>query len=112
MKVIIHSIVASDMGNLCPAPSVRDWEYIKEFLDADTTPRIESLAEIIGTPLELLTSYRGWLVYLSGGVSFNRTDPTTNGGNGYICLPTVNVTEQGMMTWEGITYLIEAEFVV
>lgn len=112
MKVIIHSIVATDMGNLFPAPSSRDWEYMKEFLDADTTPRIESLTEIIGAPLELLTTYRGWLVYLAGGVSFNRSNPTTNGGNGLVSLPTTNVTEQGTMIWEGITYQIEAEFIV
>jgi len=112
MKVIIHSIVATEMGNLCPAPGMRDWEYMKEFLDADTTPRIESLAEIIGAPLELLTSYRGSLIYLAGGVTFNRTNPTTTGANGHMSLPTANVTEHGMMTWQGITYLIEAEFVV
>ena len=112
MKVIIHSIVATEIGNLCPAPSHRDWDYMKEFLDADTTPRIESIAEILGAPLELLTTYRGNLVYLAGGVSFNRTNPTTTGGNGYLSLPTTNVTEHALMTWQGVTYRIEAEFVV
>lgn len=112
MKVIIHSIVATEMGNLCPAPSCRDWDYMKEFLDADTTPRIESVAEVLGTPLELLTTYRGNMVYLAGGVSFNRTHPSTHGGNGHTSLPTSNCIEKGTMTWEGITYLIDAEFVV
>ena len=112
MKVIIHSIVATEMGSLCPAPSCRDWDYMKEFLDADTTPRIESVAEVLGIPLELLTTYRGSLVYLAGGVSFSRSNPTTTGANGHLSLPTTNVTEHGMMTWQGVTYLIDAEFVV
>ena len=112
MKVIIHSIVATEYGNLAPAPGTRDWEYMKEFLDADTTPRIESLAEIIGAPLKLLTSYRGALLFLEGGVSFSRDHPTTHGGNGLRSLPTANCTEKASMQWQGVTYEIEAEFVV
>lgn len=112
MKVIIHSIVATEYGNLAPAPSCRDWDYMKAFLDADTTPRIESVAEILGAPLELLTTYRGNMVYLAGGVSFHRCNPSTMGGNGHTSLPTSNCIEEGTMTWQGVTYQIEAEFVV
>ena len=112
MKAIIHSIIATNYGNLAPAPSVRDWEEMREALDSDTTPRFTSPAEFLGLPLEVLTTYRGYGIYLQGGVSFHRTAPTTSGGNGMVSMATSNVIEKGSMQWEGVTYDIEVEFVV
>lgn len=112
MKVIIHSITATNFGNLEPAPSVRDWEEMREALVSDTTPRFTTPAEFLGLPLEILTTYRGNLIYLAGGVSFTRINPTTCGGNGYTSLPTSNVIEKGSMQWGGVSYDIDAEFVV
>ena len=112
MKVIIHSIIATNFGNLAPAPSVRDWEEIREALDSDTTPRFTSPAEFLGLPLEVLATYRGGLIYLAGGVVFYRLSPTTQIGNGYTSMPTSNVIEKAHMMWDGITYNIDAEFIV
>lgn len=91
---------------------MRDWEEMKEALKADTTPHFTSPAEFIGLPLELLTTYRGNLIYLAGGIEVHRHAPSTTGGNGYSSLPTSNVTEKASMQWEGVTYHIDAEFVV
>jgi hypothetical protein len=112
MKVIIHTMTATTWGGLAPAPSVRDCDEMKEIFAADATPRFTSMAEFIGAPLELLTTYRGWLIYLAGGVSLHRTNPSTDGGNGYCCLPDRNVTEKAIMQWDGVYYEIDAEFVV
>ena len=112
MKVAIHSIVGTSFGGLAPAPSVRECDYIQECLNTDTTPLFTSPAEFIGKPLEVLTTYRGNLIYLEGGLSFHRTNPSTFGGNGMSSMPIENVTEQGSMKWEGVNYNIEVEFIV
>jgi hypothetical protein len=113
MKVIVHGMVATGFGTpLGPAPSVRDWEYMNEAIEADTTPVFTSLASFIGVPLEILTTYRGHMIHLEGGLSFHRTSPSTSGGNGMVSLPSNNVIEQGSMQWEGANYNIEVEFVV
>jgi hypothetical protein len=113
MKVIVNGMVASGSGTpLGPAPSVCDWEYMNEAIEADTTPVFTSVTEFIGVPLEILTTYRGHMIHVEGGLSFHRTSPSTNGGNGMVSLPSENVIEQGSMQWEGVDYNIEVEFVV
>lgn len=112
MKVIIQSIAVTAETGLYPAASIRDFEYMKEFIDNDTTPLIEEIGDFLGTPLELLTSYRGSLIHLAGGISFNRTHPSTLCANGYMSLPTRGCTERGRMTWKGRSYLISADFIV
>ena len=54
---------------LTPAPSVRDWEYIKEALDKDTHPQVMTKDELLAKPLKVLETYRGGILYLEGGVS-------------------------------------------
>jgi hypothetical protein len=58
-----------DGNMLTPAPSVRDWEYIKEELDKDTHPRVMTVEELLAKPFKVLESYRGGILYLEGGIS-------------------------------------------
>ena len=58
-----------DGSMLAPAPSVRDWEAIKETLDKDTHPRVMTKEELLVKPFKVLESYRGHLLYLEGGVT-------------------------------------------
>ncbi len=98
---------------LCPAPSVRDWEEIKEALDKDTTCKFKCMADFVNRPLELLATYRGWNLYLQGGVCIVRTGPKTPGGNGLVSLPDKNMVETGRIVWGNeATYECELEYVV
>jgi hypothetical protein len=112
MKVTIKSVTMSvfEPDCLCPAPSVRDWEYIKEELDKDTTPRFKNMAEFVGRPLELLATYRGWNLYLQGGVCVTRSGSGVQSTNGYAFTPSAGTVESGRLTWDNAVYICEVEF--
>lgn len=115
MKVIIKNVSMSVFGPdmLCPAPSIRDWEGIKEALDKDLTPNFKSISDFVGKPLEILATYRGWNLYLQGGVTVIRVNPDTPGGNGLISLPDKKTVETGRLMWNNESvYECELEYVV
>ena len=115
MKVIIKNVSMSVFGPdvLCPAPSVRDWEEIKEARDNDPTPDFKNISDFVGKPLEILTTYRGWNLYLQGGVTVIRTDPKTHGGNGLVSLPDKKTVEPGRIIWNcEAAYECEIEYIV
>jgi hypothetical protein len=109
VKIVSVSMTQYENSMLAPAPNVTDWEYMKSIIDADTTPAFESLSNAVGKPLKILTSYRGWDVYLAGGLSYIRTNPTSFGGNGYISIPKSG-KEMGRMHWNGSVFEIEVEY--
>jgi len=109
VKILSVSMTQYENSMLGPAPNVTDWEYMMNIMEADTTPDFENLSDAVGKPLKILTSYRGWTVYLAGGLSYIRTNPTTTGGNGYISLPKSG-KEMGRMHWKGSVYEIEVEY--
>lgn len=114
MKVIIKSCTMDperDENMLAPAPSLRDWEWMTEFISADPTPEFESIGDFIGKPLDILTTYRGWTLHLSGGVRVTRVNPQTVGGNGCVSLPTTACSEMGNMIWKGAVYSVDIEYV-
>ena len=108
-KIVSVTMTQHENSMLGPAPNVTDWEYMKSEIDADTTPAFENISDAMGMPLKILTSYRGWTVYLQGGISYIRTNPTTTGGNGYISLPKSG-KEMGRMHWKGSVYHVEVEY--
>ena len=115
MKVIIKNITMSVFGPdvLCPAPSIRDWEGIKESLDKDTTPKFKIISDFVGKPLEILDTYRGWNLYLQGGVTVIRINPGTPGGNGLVSLPDKKTVETARLIWRNeAVYDCELEYVV
>jgi hypothetical protein len=81
-------------GNLRPAPNVRECEEISEALKSDTTPRLSPTPDDLqGKELKVITSYRGCLVWLEGGVVITRTCPKTVGVNGYSGWPPTGTKE-------------------
>ena len=98
---------------LAPAPSLRDWESIKEALDKDLTPKFKTISDFVGKPLEILDTYRGHNLYLQGGVTVIRIDPKTPGGNGLVSLPNQKTVEHGRIIWgTEAAYECEIEYVV
>ena len=87
MKVTVLSTVPIDpteQGALGPAPNVTETDYIWNLLRQDQTPPITDLME---APIEVITDYRGVMLYCAGGVGVHRTNPTTDGGNGLTSPP-------------------------
>jgi hypothetical protein len=109
VKILSVSMTQYENSMLAPAPNVTDWDYMKTIMDADTTPAFENLSDAMGKPLKILTSYRGWTVYLAGGLSYIRVNPTSSGGNGYVSFPEYG-KEIGRMQWNGSVYEIEVEY--
>ncbi len=98
---------------LCPAPSVRDCEEINNALNEDLTPKFKCLADFVNKPLEILATYRGWNLYLQGGVTVIRVNPQTPGGNGLVSLPDKNIVETGRIVWNNeAAYECDLEYVV
>ena len=87
MKVTVLSAVPIDpieLGALGPAPNVTETETIWALLKQDQTPPI---TDLFAAPIEVITNYRGVMLYCAGGVGVHRTRPTTSGGNGLTSLP-------------------------
>lgn len=79
-------------GGLWPSPSVTDWEDIKAALDADQTPIVNATPDTLADKtLNILASYRGWLLYLEGCVKVHRFE--CDGINGLAYSPRVGDVE-------------------
>lgn len=79
-------------GGLWPSPSITDWEDIKVALDADQTPYIDPTPDaLMGRTLNVVASYRGWLLYLEGCVKIHRYE--CGGINGLASTPQVGDVE-------------------
>jgi hypothetical protein len=59
----------NDSNMLTPAPSLRDEEYIRSELEKDTHPKVTTLEDLTAAPLKILTSHRGVIWFLEGGVT-------------------------------------------
>ena len=114
MKVIIKNVSMSVFGPdvLYPAPSIRDWDGIKESLDKDLTPPFKTISDFVGKPLDILDTYRGWNLYLQGGVTVTRVNPQTPAGNGLCSLPNKKTVETGRIIWDNAAYECDIEYVV
>lgn len=93
MKVIVLSAVPidpMDKGALASAPNVTETEIISNILRQDQTPPI---TDIFAAPINILTDYRGHVLYCAGGVGVHRTAPVTWGANGYLNGPFSDMQE-------------------
>ena len=82
-------------GNLMPAPSVRECEEISAAYAADTSPQLTWDPDaLVNKELKVITTYRGNLVYLEGGLAFHRFDPKSPGANGYSSWPAKGTVEE------------------
>jgi len=98
MKVTVLSAVPIDPAEpsaLAPAPNVTETEYIWNLLRQDQTPPI---TDLFAAPIEVLTNYRGHMLYCAGGVGVHRIDPKTDGGNGMMCLPPPGMEEDAIVS--------------
>jgi hypothetical protein len=84
------SLKPTEKTVLAPAPCVRETDYISEILRNDQTPLI---TDFQAQPLNVLTNYRGVMLYCAGGVSVHRVDPKTNGGHGFVAVPQSDAEE-------------------
>jgi hypothetical protein len=88
------SFTQKSFGGLMPAPSVRETEQIHLDMEASDTPRIDPTPDnLLNKELKIISSYRGCLLYLEGGIAIHRFDPKTGGANGYTSWPTPGSTE-------------------
>lgn len=93
MKVTVLSAVPIDPTEpqpLAPAPNVTETEYIQIACNSDRT---EPITDLFAAPIEVITDYRGVMLYCAGGVCVHRTNSTTSGGNGFTSLPGPGVEE-------------------
>lgn len=91
MKLTVLSATpCDDPCMLAPAPNVTESAEIAALAAQDAT---EPVTDPVGVELDLLYSYRGHLLYYTGGVSVHRYAPSTPGVNGRVSLPSDGVRE-------------------
>ena len=96
------------IGNLRPTPNVTEWEAIRAAVDADKTPRLEPTPEgLQDKELKVLANYRGWVLWLEGGIVITRCDAKTVGGHGCAGWPTNGLKETVLLE----DWTAEVEFV-
>ena len=96
------------VGNLRPTPNVTELEAIRATLAADTTPRLDPTPEDLrDEELKILANYRGWVLWLEGGVTVTRCSPKTPGGHGCAGWPPTGLTETLLLD----DWTAEVEFV-
>lgn len=88
MYATIASIEPATHRPLTPAPSVSDWEIIKE----DMARKSKTGKALLDGPHEIMASYRGGVVWLDNGAYMYRRDSNAPGANGYLGAP---VGEEG-----------------
>ena len=93
MKFTVLSTVPFDpteQMRIEPVPNVAELEYIVNLISQDQTPPI---TDLMAVPIEVITDYRGVLLYGTGRVNVYRNAPTTGGGNGLTSLPPPDTEE-------------------
>jgi hypothetical protein len=93
MKFTVLSAVPIDpleQGALAPAPNATESENIENILKQDQTPPI---TDIFAGPINIITDYRGHMLYCAGGVGVHRISPVTWGTNGYLNGPFPDMQE-------------------
>lgn len=90
MQLTVWALAPRKHELLMPAPSLADWDYIYDIIKRDTT---NPITDLMAQPLEVLTTYRGSLLYCGGGVTVHRIDPKSQSGNGLVSMPGVGIEE-------------------
>jgi len=89
------SFRASNIGNLMPAPNVRECDEISAAYAADTSQQLEWDPDaLVNKELKVIATYRGNLVYLEGGLTFHRFAPKSPGANGHSSWPAKGTVEE------------------
>jgi hypothetical protein len=102
------SFAPCTFGNLRPAPNVTETADISAAVEADPTPRIDPTPEDLqDKELAIITNYRGYLLWLAGGVVVYRHDPKTEGGGPYAGWPPIGLKESVLV---GENWVAEVEF--
>lgn len=90
MHLTVLSLAPSEPIGLAPSPSVSDVEHIIECRNAHQVPDI---TDLMAAPITILTTYRGWNLYCEGDVTVYRSNPLSQGANGYAGMPVAGTTE-------------------
>jgi hypothetical protein len=106
MKVTVLSYEPTSLSPLAPAPNVTEAGDIADILYTDKSPPV---TEITATPLRVLTTHRGILLYCAGGVVIHRHDPRTLWVNGFSALPE-GTLEDVIITCQGARFLATVRF--
>jgi hypothetical protein len=78
MQVTLTQLTPVDFMPLLPAPSVKD-----DF-SGPAEPTARGLTD---GPLQIVSNYRGYSLYLENGALVYRSDPKSTGGNGMVSIP-------------------------
>lgn len=106
--VSLRPYCQADPCGLEPSPSVRDLEYISEGLEG--VQPIDAWYNLQHGEHAIRGSYRGWTLYLYPNVRVRRTDPKTEGGNGYAGCPETGMTEKVHVHVNGEVYEGKIEY--
>lgn len=79
----ITSLKLTNYVPLLSTPNVTEAEYIHDKLNKFPMTN----KDLLDGPLQIVTSYRGTNLYLENGAVLYRTNPLTEGGNGYVSAP-------------------------
>jgi hypothetical protein len=105
-RVLLTKISAVDFEPLMPAPSIDD-----NF----NPPTWPTSADLWTSRLYVMSSYRGYNLYLENGALVYRSDPKTVGGNGMVSFPDPAKgpceKETCYVRYKGESWLAEMEFV-
>ena len=66
MEVHVLSLAPIQVNLLAPAPNVTETEYYSAILKEDTSPTITDYKDLMASPLKVLTSHRGTVLYCNG----------------------------------------------
>jgi hypothetical protein len=84
MQITVLSFGPTTYCPLAPAPNVTETEAIMNAMKDKQGPAI---TDLMAQPINVLTTYRGQMLYCEGGVCAHRVNPQTEGGNGYVSMP-------------------------
>ncbi len=106
MRVTVLSYEPTNLSPLAPAPNVIEAGDIADILYMDTSPPV---TDITASPIRILTSHRGVLLYCAGGVVIHRHESKTSWANGFSALPR-GATENVILTCHGSRFLARVLF--
>ena len=75
---------------LAPTPNATETEIISNILSQYQTPPI---TDLFAAPINIITDYRGYMLYCAGSVSVHRISPVTWSANGNLSGPFSDMQE-------------------
>ena len=107
MHFTVLTYEPTDRLPLAPAPNVDETKYIQNVICSSSAPSVTNLK---AGPIEILTDYRGSVLYCAGGVTMYRIEPKSIGGNQYTGVPILGSDENVILTSDIGTFRATIKF--